>query len=98
MKLDLLAGEGFSIMTADAEDGSNNLYPLAVEYVGRVPGRYWLSYVVVRLNDNMGDLGDVLIRINARGVPSNRVRFGVGHIGGGPADDPGAVPTPGHEP
>jgi hypothetical protein len=50
--------------------------------------------VVVRLNDSMGDLGDVLIRLNLHGVASNRVRVGIGHVGGGPADDTGAGPTP----
>ncbi len=43
----------------------------------------------------MGDIGDVLVGITYRGVASNRVRVGMGHIGGGPPDDPGAVPTPG---
>jgi hypothetical protein len=45
----------------------------------------------------MRDLGDVLIRVTARGVLSNRVRLAIGHIGGGPVDDPGAVPTPGRQ-
>src|SRR2546423_15543202 len=43
----------------------------------------------------MGDLGDVLIRISYQGLNSNRVRVGVGHVGDGPPDDSGAVPTPG---
>jgi hypothetical protein len=98
MNLDLLDGEDFSVVTADAEDGSHRAYPMTVEYVGRIPGRYWLNCVVVRLNDNMGDVGDVLVRITARSVPSNRVRLGVGHVGGGPSDDLGSVPTPGREP
>jgi hypothetical protein len=96
--LELLAGENFSMVTADAEDGSHRTYPLVVESVGRVPGFYWLSNVVVRLHDDMGDPGDVLVRIRVRGVSSNRVRLGVGHIGGGPTDDAGSGPTPGREP
>jgi uncharacterized protein GlcG (DUF336 family) len=43
----------------------------------------------------MGDLGDVLVRIYYHDAASNRVRVGIGHVGGGPPDDPGAVPTPG---
>jgi hypothetical protein len=93
----LLAGENNSIVTADAEDASHRIYPLVVESVGRVPGSYWLSNVIIRLNDDMGDVGDVLIRISLRGVSSNRVRLAIGHAGGGPLDDPGAVPTPGRE-
>ena len=50
--------------------------------------------IVLRLNDSMGDLGDVLVRLNLHGVSSNRVRVGIGHVGGGPSDDPGAVATP----
>ena len=30
-----------------------------------------------------------------RGMASNRVRIGIGHVGDGPPDDSGAVPTPG---
>jgi PKD domain/Carboxypeptidase regulatory-like domain/Ig-like domain CHU_C associated len=98
MNFGLLSGENSSIITADAEDVSHNIYQLTVEYVGKVPGYDWLNCVIVRLNDNMSDVGDVLVRLTVRGVPSNRVRLGVGHIGGGPPDDEGAVPTPGRQP
>jgi uncharacterized protein (DUF1800 family) len=51
--------------------------------------------VIVRLNDSMtANLGDVLLRLSLHGMSSNRVRTAIGAIGGGPADDPGAVPTP----
>src|ERR1044072_5694531 len=49
---------------------------------------------IVRLADEMGDVGDVLLRLNLHGVSSNRVRVGIGHVGGGPTDDVGAVSTP----
>jgi uncharacterized protein (DUF1800 family) len=105
LNLDLLAGEGASALTADAEDASHNHYPLTVEYVGQIPQDVDLSgnvlhdwrgiyMIVLRLNDAMGDLGDVLIRVNLHGVSTNRVRIAVGHVGGGPADDVGAGPTP----
>src|SRR5206468_5319414 len=51
--------------------------------------------IIIRLNEQMGDLGDVLIGIRYNGVRSNRVRVGIGHVGDGPPDDPGAIPTPG---
>jgi exo-beta-1,3-glucanase (GH17 family) len=96
--LELLPGEDLSIITADAEDASHRVYPLTVEYVGAVPGFDWLSCLVVRLHDGMGDIGDVLLRVTVRGFPSNRVRIGIGHNGGGLPDDLGAVPTPGRKP
>src|SRR5712692_10236099 len=106
MNLDLLAGEGPNALTADAEDAAHNHYPLNVEYVGQVPpildssGNITTDFrgiymVILRLNDSMtSSLGDVLVRLNLHGVSSNRVRVGIGVVGGGPADDPGAVPTP----
>lgn len=91
----LAPNEGSNAVTADAEDASHNVYPLTVEHVGPVPDQSWATAVIVKLNENMGDLGDVLVRIHYRGTASNRVRVGIGHVGDGPPDDPGAVPTPG---
>ena len=90
--VDLLPGEDASAVTATAEDATRSRYPLTVEYVGPVPGFEWMSSVVVRLNDNLNDVGDVLIGISLRGLASNRVRVGIGHIGGGPPDDGVVVP------
>jgi uncharacterized protein GlcG (DUF336 family) len=95
MNLSLQPGETASAVTASAEDGAHRIYALTVEYVGPVPDQSWATAVVVRLNDELGDVGDVLVRITYQGVNSNRVRIGIGHIGGGPPDDAGAVPTPG---
>jgi uncharacterized protein (DUF1800 family) len=92
--VELLPGEGANAFTSDAQDASGKIYPLKVEYVGRVPGFDGVTMIVVRLNDEMGDLGDVLLRLNLHGMASNRVRVGIGHVGGGPADDLGAVATP----
>jgi hypothetical protein len=46
-----------------------------------------VTAVIVRLNDSLGDVGDVLVGITLRGATSNRVRIGIGHVGGGPPDD-----------
>src|SRR2546430_2621026 len=95
MNLDLLAGEGANSLTADAEDGGHLHYPLKVEYVGQVPNFGGIYMVVLRLNDLMtSNLGDVLVRLNLHGMGSNRVRVGIGQIGGGPADDNPGVGTP----
>jgi uncharacterized protein (DUF1800 family) len=90
----LLAGEGANAFTADAQDASGKRYPLKVEYVGQVPNFTGITMIVVRLSDEMGDLGDVLLSLNLHGMVSNGVRVGIGHVGGGPADDVGAGPTP----
>ena len=93
--LTLAAGENAAAVTAEAEDAQFQRYPLTVEYVGAVPGQSWMTAVVVRLNDSLGDdVGDVLVGITYHGMTSNRVRLGLGHIGGGPPDDPPATPTP----
>jgi uncharacterized protein GlcG (DUF336 family) len=95
MGLSLQPGEGPTAVTADAEDGARNIYPLTVEYLGPVPEQEWVSSIILRLDDRMDDVGDVLIGITYHGAQSNRVRVGIGHIGDGPPDDDGAVPTPG---
>ncbi len=97
MNLKLLPGETAADVAAYAEDGAHRVYPLTVEYVGDVPGQEWINSVVVRLNDGLGDAGDLLVRVSYHGAASNRVRFAVGHVGGGLADDPGSIPTPGSE-
>jgi uncharacterized protein GlcG (DUF336 family) len=95
MNLHLAPGEDPTAVTADAEDGARHVYALAVEHVGPVPGQEWLTSIVVRLNDQFAaDAGDVLVRVTYKGAPSNRVRLALGHVGGGPPDDSGAVPTP----
>jgi uncharacterized protein (DUF1800 family) len=92
--LELLSGEGANAFTSDVQDGTGKLYPLSVEYMGQVPAYPGITMLIVRLADDLGDVGDVLLRINLHGMSSNRVRMAIGHMGGGPADDPGAAPTP----
>jgi len=93
--LTLFPGETAANITASAEDVNHIQYPLAVEYAGSVPSLSGVTSVIVRLNDNLGDVGDVLVGITVHGQSSNRVRIGIGHIGGGPPDDmPVPQPTP----
>src|SRR6266480_319626 len=70
--LTLNPGENASAVTGDAEDAAHAHYPLTVEYVGAVTGFEWMSSVVVRLNDSLGDVGDVLVGITIHGATSNR--------------------------
>jgi uncharacterized protein GlcG (DUF336 family) len=95
MNLQLQAGETASAITADAEDAGHTIFPLIVENVSSVSGQPWATSMVVRLADNLPQDGDVLVRIKYRGMESNRVRVGIGHVGDGPPDDFNAVPTPG---
>jgi uncharacterized protein GlcG (DUF336 family) len=95
MGLNLLPNETAGDVTVEAEDGAHQKYLLPVEYVGPVPNQEWITSIVVRLDQQMSDAGDVLVGLTYHGVRSNRVRVGIGHVGNGPADDPGAVPTPG---
>lgn len=93
MNLALAPGEDSTVLTAGAEDGAGLRYELKVEYTGAVAGAPSISEVVVRLSDDLGDVGDVLVWVTYHGQSSNRVRVGLGHIGGGPPDDAGAGPT-----
>jgi uncharacterized protein (DUF1800 family) len=94
MDLELLPGEGLNAFTSDVQDATGKLYPLRVEYVGQVPNFSGITMIVVRLADDLGDVGDVLLRLNLHGMSSNRVRLAIGHEGDGPTDDIGAVATP----
>ena len=82
-------------VTAEAEDGAHSLYQLTVEYIGPVPDNPWVSSVIIRVPENLPATGDVLVQIKYGGLTSNRVRVGIGVVGGGPADDVNAIPTPG---
>ena len=95
MNLQLQPGETASAVTAEAEDADHNLYQLTVEYVGSLPEQPWAASIVVRVSSDLPATGDVLVRIKYRGLASNRVRIGIGEIGGGPPDDADAHPTPG---
>lgn len=100
MGLDLLPGEGVNAFTSEAQDGSGKRYPLRVEYFAPVPDFPGITMFVVRLADDMNNVGDVLIRLNLHGMSSNRVRVAIGHrpavcpAADCPSDDTGAVATP----
>ena len=93
--LTLLPGETATAITATAEDGNHIQYPLTVERVGTIDAATEITSLTVRLPDNLGDVGDVLVGISIHGMASNRVRVGIGHVGGGLPDDvPPPQPTP----
>jgi uncharacterized protein GlcG (DUF336 family) len=95
MNLNLQPGETVTAVTADAVDAAHNVYPLLVESIAKVADQPWATSIVVRLGSDLPETGDVLVRIKYRGIASNRVRVGIGQVGGGPPDDINAIPTPG---
>ena len=84
-------------INAEAEDGSNRVFPLLVEHVYRLATADPIYAIHIRLHDDMTPDGDVLIQISANGLVSNRVRVGLGSVGGGPPDGrpqpPNIAPT-----
>jgi uncharacterized protein GlcG (DUF336 family) len=88
-------GSTLAEISADAETADHTLRQLTVEHIGLVPDHPWVSSVVIRLPADLPTTGDVLVRIKHRDLVSNRVRVGIGQVGGGPPDDLGAIPTPG---
>jgi uncharacterized protein GlcG (DUF336 family) len=98
MHLPVFPNNDISMFKADAQDGSGRFYELEVEHVMSVPKEPWLTAIVVRLHDEMKDVGDVLMRVTFHGISTNRVRVGIGYTGGGLPDDAGAQPVPGKAP
>ena len=93
LNLALAPTEDASAITADAETADHSHHALRVEYAAPLSSLPWLSSIILRLSDDLAETGDVLIGLTLHGVKSNRVRIGVGSIGGGPPDDEGAGPT-----
>ena len=93
LNLSFRPNEDVSAITADAETADHAHHALQVEYAAPLSSLPWLSSIILRLNDDLVDTGDVLIALTLHGVKSNRVRIGIGTVGGGPPDDPGAGPT-----
>ena len=94
LNLAFAPNETVSAITADAETAAHTHHALQVEYAAPLSNLPWLSFVILRLNDDLGEAGDVLLSLTFHGLRSNRVRIGIGHLAGGPPDDDGAVPTP----
>ena len=62
-------------VTARAEDAALNVYPLTVEFVGKVPGFDWLTQVVVRLPDNTPASQPIFVSVSLGGQTSNKARI-----------------------
>ena len=69
----LAAGDNLALITAQAEDAQHRIYPLVVEFFGRVPNLDWLTQLNVVLPDDLIGAGDVQISIGVRAEVSNKV-------------------------
>ncbi len=79
--LELMPGENSSVVKAQAEDSQGRVYPLTIEYVGKVPNFDWLTQIVIKLPDELVNTGDnpvdARVSIQLRGVMSNRATISI---------------------
>jgi hypothetical protein len=75
--LGLLPGENVEAITAEAEDAAHVVYPLRVEFANPLPDLPQVSQIVLRLNGNLEDTGEVLITVTVHGRTSNKVRIAI---------------------
>lgn len=98
--IEVAKDEGAGAFRVYVEDSRGHQYRFPVVDLQPVVNYNGLYAVVLRLTDDVGYWeppsadGDVLVRLTWRGMTSNRVRLGLGQMGGSIQDDPGAVPTP----
>ncbi|HXQ73172.1 MAG TPA: PQQ-dependent sugar dehydrogenase [Pyrinomonadaceae bacterium] len=72
MNLELQAGEN---VTARLEDASLKVYPLTVEFVGKVPNFDSLAQVIVRLPNDTPSAQTLFVSVTLRGQTSNKARI-----------------------
>ena len=92
--VELMKGEDATAFRADIQDERHFRFPLEIISLEQTPERPWVYALTFRLHDQLGDVGDALLRVTWRGMSSNRVRVSIGHEGGRIEDDEGSVPTP----
>jgi hypothetical protein len=73
VNVDLSAGETSSVITANAEDSLDHVFPLTVEFFGAVPNFPWLKHVVVKLPDEIANADEVRVSLKLRGISGNKV-------------------------
>jgi beta-glucanase (GH16 family) len=71
--LDLHPGDGPSTVTAQADDGKGHTFPLAVEWIGRLPSFDWITVVIAKLPDELIGADHALISVTANSQSSNQV-------------------------
>lgn len=75
--LGLLPGEDVEAVTAEAVDAAGVSYPLRVEFISPLPDLPQVNQLVLRLNRELEDSGEVFVTISVHGLISNKVRIGI---------------------
>lgn len=75
--IELMPGDTTAIVTSQARDSQGSIYPLSVEYIGKVAQFEWITQVIVKLPDGLTVPLDLSISINVRGSESNKALIGV---------------------
>lgn len=74
MNLDLAAGEDKTAVTVQAEDSNLNVFPLPVEFVGKIPGFDGFTQVVVQLHPGLPTNTSIFLRVTLHGQTSAKAR------------------------
>ena len=72
INVELMPNEGPSTITAQAEDSQHRVYPLTVEFVGKVQNIDWLTQLIVKLPNEVIDARELRVSINWHGLTSNK--------------------------
>ena len=75
--LDLRPGDGPSLVAVQADDGKGHTYPLAVEWIGRLPSFDWITVVIAKLPDELLGANQALISVTANNQSSNQVSVSI---------------------
>ncbi|HKC62726.1 MAG TPA: hypothetical protein VKB86_03770, partial [Pyrinomonadaceae bacterium] len=70
--LELMPTENSSAISVQAEDNESHVYPLTIEYVGKMPDLDWMTQIVVKLPDEITNAQQVWLTVRLRDVVSNR--------------------------
>lgn len=95
-----MEGEAANAYRVWVVDRQGRQYRFPVLHVTEVPGYPGVHAIILNVQDEINFWpgpaadGDVLIYLSNRGLASNRVKLGVGTIGGEIAEAPNARPTP----
>ncbi len=77
VNLELNQGEPISVITAQAEDSTGQIFPLTVEYFGAVLNFSWLKQVVVKLPTEIANSVDVKVTLKSHDTAGNTVMLKV---------------------
>jgi hypothetical protein len=69
VNFDLLPTEDFhNVVGVQLRNQQGSTFNLPVEYVGKIPGYDWLTTIVVRLDEQVVDVGNLTVTVSLRGI------------------------------